>query len=155
MLRDSWLRSAHDHPKHTAFALLALELDAAPVGFNRPARNGEPESHPAGLARPGGVHSVEALEDPLLVLRRDPRPGVTHLDGDVPGRRVSDTDLDRALRRRVLDRVVQQVDETLPPDPRVALSLERGVDVEAQALILLLGEDAEMIDDARDEIAQA
>ena len=67
---------------------------------------------PGPAARPGGVAAVELLEDERLLAGREPRPAIgdhhVHLAVLDGGR-----DLDRASLGRVLDGVVQNVDEHL------------------------------------------
>ncbi len=58
------------------------------------------------------LDAIELLENVAVVLRRDADPGVTdaHAHDALVGLQ---RDADRALRRRVLDRVAQQVDPDL------------------------------------------
>src|SRR5215471_5786504 len=60
-----------DDPKQRSLPTHALELDSSSVRFHRPASDCQPESHAARVSRPGLVHSIEALEDPFLMCRRD------------------------------------------------------------------------------------
>ena len=51
--------------------------------------------------------AVEAVEDPRLVLFRNRGPGIVH--GDVDGAVPLGADVDRGRRRRILQRVVEQL----------------------------------------------
>src|SRR5216110_475685 len=66
----------------------------------------------AGATAAGWVPTVELLEDLVLLARPEPRAAVGDLDGHGAVRRARD-DPDRAVGRRVLDGVVEQVHEDL------------------------------------------
>src|SRR6266540_744550 len=72
----------------------------------------EAEPGAADPTRHVRVEAVELLEDAPLLGRRDAEPGVSDRETDVPVVR-RDRDVDDAARRRVLDRVVDQVREHL------------------------------------------
>src|SRR5689334_12693614 len=76
--------AGQDDPEEAALGFLALQLDAAAVRRDRPARDGETESRAARFPGASGVDPVEALEDPLLMRDRDSRSGVLHLDRGLP-----------------------------------------------------------------------
>src|SRR4051794_35227934 len=59
-----------------AVAQLALDREVAAQQARELARDGEPE--PRAAARGGAHDLLELVEDPLLVLRGDPRAGVGH-----------------------------------------------------------------------------
>ena len=80
--------------------------------------------------------------------RRNARPGVLHLDRRLPKGRLRDPHADRALIRGVLDRVVEEVDQTLPEDGRIARGLDVRAGIDAQALRLFLREDPEGVCDS-------
>ena len=73
----------------------------------------EPEARAAELARSRLVDAVEPLGDPRQVGRRDPDAGVDHVDLDPAVRRLLDPHRHAAAFGRVLDGVVDQVDEDL------------------------------------------
>src|SRR2546425_2418498 len=137
-----------DDPEEAALPLLTFELDAPPVRFDRPARDGEAQPESARVSRAAGVHAVEAVEDPLAVYRGDPRPGVLHLDRRLPQRRLRDPHADRALIRSVLDCVVEEIDQTLPEDGGIARGLDVRFGIDAQALRLFLREDPKRVGDS-------
>src|SRR5512132_3024480 len=87
---------------------LARHLDPATVVLRDVLHDRQAEPRPAGLARPGAVHSVEALEDAWQVPVRDPQARVDDREDDlaVVAREV---DVDMSSRSRVADRVVDQV----------------------------------------------
>src|SRR5439155_21545936 len=92
---------------------LGVDLEAAVHALDELAADVEPQAaaaHAAGLLR---VEAVELLEDPLALGARDPQPLVRDLDEALAVLRV-EPNLDLAALRRVLDRVVDQIDEHLP-----------------------------------------
>src|SRR4029453_16092886 len=99
-------RKAHGH----AAARAVLGPDAAAVRAHDPARDREPEARSPHRRSPLGA--VELLEDQLLLAGPKPRPSVGDFDDDRPSG-VLGGDLDRTVRRRVLDHVVDEVHEDL------------------------------------------
>src|SRR5438105_4913807 len=99
-----------DDPEAAPLVDLALELESSSVGLDGPLRDREPETGPAELAGARRVHAIEAVEDALSVLLRDPGPVVLDLEhrGAVA---CFDDDPDRLAARAVLDRVVDEVDD--------------------------------------------
>src|SRR5437773_6150317 len=74
----------HD-AKDAAVALVALDLDAAAVGFDGPAGDGQAEPGAARLSRAGFVHPIQALEDPVARLSRTAGCRLSHVDRDLAG----------------------------------------------------------------------
>ena len=72
-----------------------------------------------GFELPAISTPPELLEDPRLVLARDPRPGVAHGDAHAAVRRER-AHLDLAVLRRVLDRVVDEIPDHLPESRAVS-----------------------------------
>src|SRR5438874_322734 len=64
-----------------AFAEAGVQLDLAAVCLDDFLGDGEAQAGALGLARKQVVAAVEALEDPLPILRADPGAVVLHLDG--------------------------------------------------------------------------
>src|SRR5262245_54576702 len=56
-----------DDPEQRALSGHTLELDPPSARFHRPAGDRQTESRAPCVSRPGLIHSVEALEDPLLI----------------------------------------------------------------------------------------
>src|SRR4029453_9994824 len=84
----------------------AFEGDPAPMCLDDVADDGKPEARPAEIAGAGRLR--EALEDPLPLLRRNPRTRVGHREGDgavSSGGR----DDDPASRGRVAEGVREQI----------------------------------------------
>src|SRR5262249_59033615 len=83
--------------------------DAAPVRFDDGATDREPQPRATSLR---ARTSIELFEDAILLAGGEPGPAVSHLDDGVailgPG-----THVYLRARRRVLGRVLQQVDEHL------------------------------------------
>src|SRR5205823_7064606 len=77
------------------------------------------------------VEAVELVEDPLALRARDAEPLVGHLDLALAVLRI-DPDLDLAALGRVLDRVVDEVDEHLPELVRVAEDRADAVALDAE-----------------------
>src|SRR5882672_2787879 len=119
-------------PKEAAPGFLALELDAAAVRRDRPARDGQTEPG-AGFTGAAGFRAVEALEDPLAVRGRDSGPRVLHFDRGLSRRRALRANLNRAAVGRVLDRVVEEVDQAEPEDGRIAQGFHARAGLDAQA----------------------
>src|SRR5262249_12284536 len=143
----------HD-PEEAPVAFVALDLDAPAVGFDGPSGDGQAEAGAAGLLRAGIVHAIEALEDSLAMRRGNARSRVVHFDRAIPGRGRCDDHANLALVGRVLDRVVQQVCDTLPEDASVTLRHDACGRVYGQALILVVREHSEAVSHARDHLAQ-
>ena len=61
---------------------MAFDSDLSPVGFHDRPGNGQAETVAAGLPAVGGIRPPEAVEDMLLILRRDRAAGVE--DADLP-----------------------------------------------------------------------
>src|SRR5437899_7600892 len=74
----------HD-AKDAAVALVALDLDAAAIGFDGPAGDGQAKPGAARLSRAGVVHAIEALEDPLAMRSGNAGSRVAHVDRDAAG----------------------------------------------------------------------
>src|SRR5262245_45387605 len=91
-----------------AVARRALAADIALHGGDEVLHDGKTQPRAAHLARATFVHPVEALEDAREVFALDARAVVAHaqLDLTVPAHR---RELDLAVGRRVLHRVVHQV----------------------------------------------
>src|SRR5215470_20180785 len=62
-------RTGQHDSEQAAFPFIAFELYPPAVRLDRPARDGEPEPHPARVARPALVHAIKALEYPLPMSR--------------------------------------------------------------------------------------
>src|SRR5581483_936732 len=80
----------------------AMRLDESPA-------DGQPE---ARTVPPLDAASAELLEDALGLVRRQPRPAVGYLHRD-QGRLRLRGDLERGSRRRVAERVLQEIDQDL------------------------------------------
>src|SRR6516225_1052158 len=76
-----------------------------------------------------------------LMFARDARPVVRDVDRRLVVSRSSDSDRDLAIRRRILDGVIEQVDEGLPQNETVRIHGERRVAVYVELLGLLLCKD--------------
>src|SRR5262249_5210160 len=66
-------------------ALVALDFDAAAVGFDGPAGTGQAEPGAARLSRAGIVHAIETLEAPLAMRSGHAGSRVAHVDRDAAG----------------------------------------------------------------------
>ena len=87
----------------------------------------------------GRADLLEVVEDPGLVLGRDPDAGVVHLHDGAVGRR-SGHHVDHAPGRRELHCVREQVDEHLLDPALVAVGVHRvGGDVDADHEVARLG----------------
>src|SRR5215470_4753195 len=126
-----------DDPEQGAPSSHALELDPPSVRFHRPAGDRQTESGAARVSRPGLVDSIEALEDSLLVCRRDPGARVLDLDDRVAAGGRPRRDADAALGRREFDGVVEQVRDPLTQDGGVALHRDGSGRFDGQFLVLL------------------
>ena len=105
-------------PERRALAENRLDRDGAAVHLDEPLRDREAKPGAALLAGRAAVDLLELLEDALLVVRRDARPGVAHRDVEeaVGG---AGRDLDRALVGE-LDRIADEVQQHLRQPPLVA-----------------------------------
>src|SRR5262249_50624354 len=103
------------------------------------------EPGPAAL-RARLVHAVEAAEDARQVFLCDPDTRVRHRD-DGPAVLLSTADPDAPARRRVLQRVVDQVVEVAPYVTAAREGRAAGPLIQRQLNPLLLGELAHVADD--------
>src|SRR5262249_5231830 len=94
-------------------AELALDADAPTVGFHNVLDDGEAQTRAAGLTRARLIHTVEPLEDSGLILRHDPDSRVLNVYGDESVVESVRSPLCTAANRRILDRVVDQIDHNL------------------------------------------
>src|SRR2546430_2974934 len=121
-------RRRPEHPHRGALADRARDAELATVGLDDVLHDREPEPRTAEGTRAPLVDAEEALGQPRQVLGGDADPGV--LDGDLDHAVVLGAAGDGgphghpAAPRRVLDRVVDQVDEHLPE--AIGVGLERG-----------------------------
>jgi hypothetical protein len=82
------------------------------VRLGQPARNGQPDARAARRARARLVHPIKAGEDVRQVLRGDADAIVDHGDAHRGAGR-GGLDTDGPARRRVVQRIVQQVEQHL------------------------------------------
>src|ERR1051326_50016 len=104
-----------------ALSHLAFHPDPPPMQFNELPRQSQAEPGAFDLlgSRPD---LLELLEDRLLILWRNPDPGVGHrdLDAAVDGDRAH---VDAASFRRELDRIREEVQDYLADFPLIAVDL--------------------------------
>src|SRR5262249_52386211 len=82
----SWWGTPSQHDaKDAPVALVALDFDAAAVGFDGPGDNGQAEPGAARLSRANIVHAIETLEDPLAMRSGNAGSRVAHVDRDAAG----------------------------------------------------------------------
>src|SRR5258708_2077613 len=89
------------------------------------AHDREAETRATGIAGPRLVDAVEPLPDALEVARRDPDAVIAYDERD-PVVDHAGADLDRLPRTRILDRVVDEIDERTAHLARVAEDLDIG-----------------------------
>src|SRR4029077_5318535 len=97
---------------------LGAHPDAAVHLLHELSADVQPEPRPADAAREVRVDPVELLEDPLELAGRDAEALVLHLEAD-PRPRALAPDLDPAAVRRVLDGVLDEVEQPLLHPPGV------------------------------------
>src|ERR1700682_4255742 len=98
--------------KRRALLRLALDLDASLVRLDDPANDRKAEAGASRVRPAGAIAAAETLEDVGLIPRRDADPRVRDLDRRF-ARSGAQPDADPAFRRRVPDRVLEQVVEDL------------------------------------------
>src|SRR5262249_43591150 len=100
------------------------------------------------------IHTIEPLEDSLMVCGRDAGAGVLNFNHRtaVGCRRCGDTDY--AVLRRVLDGVVEQIGDALAEDASVTMRCHTAIELYSQILVLLLGEHPETVRNGGDELTQ-
>jgi len=97
------------YAKRTAAIVTAGQADLAAVGLDCPFDDCEAKTCSSGLARPAPVNPVKPFENVSAMFRRDTWPAVFNFnDGLVIAS--ADPYRDCASHRRVLDRIVDQVD---------------------------------------------
>src|SRR5438067_13536627 len=110
-VRDD-LRGLELEKERRALVAVRLDPDATAHAADQLLADVEAEAGPSHAPDHLRVGAVELLEDPVLVLGRNPKPLVLH--GEANGAVVLvDLDLDVAALGRVLDRVLDEVDEHL------------------------------------------
>src|SRR5439155_13270930 len=92
---------------------LAVDVEPASVRGDEMLDDGQAEAGPAQLARTGLVHAVETLGDPWQISSRNAGAGVLDRDDDAPTFGGTRVDRYSSAARRVLDRVVDEVDQDL------------------------------------------
>src|SRR5438034_5379854 len=97
-VKDAFRRGWEHEAENAALAKLTLQLDASALVLDGPFGNGEAQAVSALGPGTGFVHSIEALEDLLLMLRRDARPLVGNFNDGFPVA-PGGTDGDVRLRR--------------------------------------------------------
>src|SRR4051812_33824089 len=101
-------RKRQDDPEGRSASGGLDDIHPAPVRADESRDDRQPEPGAARVAAPGSLDPVEALEDPLADLGRQPRAVIDHLD-DRPLALGPQSHLDRCVRRSVPKRVGEQV----------------------------------------------
>src|SRR6187549_4279549 len=99
----AWLGHRQADPKRAALALDRVGADLPAHHVDHAAGDREAEAEALALARL--VAPVEALEDPLDLLFRNTRPGVDHLQHDLPLTVTAGANRNGTRQRRVLEGV--------------------------------------------------
>ena len=76
-------RQRQDHRKGRSFADLALNLDAPVMGLNNPGADGQPKTRALLGMGPRVIRAIEPVEDPRLILWRNPDSVIGHGHSDV------------------------------------------------------------------------
>src|SRR4051812_21999300 len=98
--------------ERAALAGSALDPQPATVQLDQPPRQRQAKARSLRMQARGAPGLAKLLEDDVLILRRDPRPGVGDRDLDAV-RRLQGDDVDAASRRRQLDGVREEVEYDL------------------------------------------
>src|SRR2546425_8353790 len=79
---QAWFFFLHREPQMecTSSRGTALGPDEAIVEFDQVLANGEPKAQATRLAGQKGIHTVEAIKNPLQVLRRNTYTMIAHTD---------------------------------------------------------------------------
>src|SRR5262249_22451447 len=134
-----------------AFAGLRLQPDVAAHAADELVADVEAEPGTADAAGHLRVDAVELLEDAALLVDGDPEALVANVEDHVALVRL-DADLDHAAIRRVLDRVLDEVDEHLPDLVAVGLDERHAVGDAVTDLHARRGVRAGRLDDALDQL---
>src|SRR6266446_431989 len=151
---ESTLRHGQHDLEEASLAFFAFQLDATAVDFDCPARGREAQPRPSRFSGSSLIDTVEALEDSPVMHRGDAQPCVLDLDRGLPGGRLLHPHANCPFGGGVFDRVVEHVDQTQPEDHGIAPRPDRRRGVEAQALLLFLGEDSQMLHDTCHETVE-
>src|SRR5581483_8219361 len=108
------LRSWQVDLERRALVEVALHRDHASVRLDRPFRDRESQTGPAGFAPPGLIHAIESVEDSRLILPRYPRAVIPDLDHDTIAVGVSHRHRNALSDGRIFHRVVDDVHQRLP-----------------------------------------
>src|SRR5690554_6456592 len=115
----------------------------------------EPKPRAAHIARPASVDAIEALKDPRAMARWDEAIGIMDAEAKPLLIMLFDIDADRSAARRVLNRVIDEVDEHLIERLRIAKRGERrGFIVEGDREALLFGAGREIGDHLSRELGE-
>src|SRR5712691_3977639 len=133
--------SGQRDPKRTASAVRRYQREMSAAHLDGPLRNRQTEPCPAAVFRSRPAAPVEPIEDVSGGLGGNPWTVVDHLQRR-PLRRFGPAYADAPADTRVLDRVVDQVDERLPQHDAVGRRAPVAVRLDRQQLTLLFGEDA-------------
>src|SRR6516164_5644329 len=98
--------------KTAAGAICRLERQAAAIDLDCPFGNRQAETGSAVFAGACLIDAIEAIEDARLEIARNSWARVGHID-DRPFRRLRDSDLNLSADRRVLDGIVDQIQQRL------------------------------------------
>src|SRR5262245_15443367 len=152
--RPHGLQGGQDDPEETAPPFLALHFDTSTVRLHGPSGRGKAEPAAPGGTRSRGIDLVEPLEDPPLVRPGNADPRVPDIDRGLARRRSGRPHTDGTSPRRVLDRIVEQVDESLAHQGLITGHPHCGPRTHRQDLLFLLREDAQMLGDRDHQLAQ-
>ena len=133
---------------------LAFHLDPSTGRFHGEACQREAQAESAAGSRSSGVDAIETLEDPIAMEGRNPGPVVFDLDCGFRRREPSHANVDFASRWRVLDGVVDEVEDCLAEQRRVAARVQRGGHLDQEQLLLLLRQHAQLLGGTRRETAK-
>lgn len=123
------------------------------VRFHRPFGDSKTEPSAARFARPIVRTAVEPLEDPVPAFSLDSGTRVAHLQCR-PAGSLGDAHADPAGLGCVFDRVAHQIDQRLSEDEVVANASGSAHTLDAQRLLVLFSQDAEVSGDGLGQFTQ-
>src|SRR5580698_3848125 len=128
------------------------DTDGSAMDFDRPLGDGETEAGAASFARAALVDAIEAIEDArLLVLGNS---GALIGDGNFCYllRFAFHFDQDLALRGRVFDRIIHEIEDGLAQDAAIGADGDLHTACRSNQLMLVFGQDADHADDFLDQV---
>src|SRR5574340_718114 len=128
-----------EETKDASRTRLGIEFQMTAMYLSAPFRDGQTQADAAGIARTRLVNAVEAVKHSFAVRRRDARAGVLHLDRSHVRAGTSHADRNPPSWWRILDRIIEKINNHLPQDGMIGVDPQRGIPLDGYGLAFFLG----------------